>query len=134
MTKDNASQNAAQEMTRAQEVLAEDHHLLTGCYYNGVVTRAYYAAFHGARALLITRGLESKTHRSVIQLFNLHFIKDSPFPTQVAKHLSHLETYRELSDYTAHAQFTEEQAKTEIASAKAFIAANRPLIGPSKTP
>jgi len=81
MTEDNAAQNAAQEMARAKEVLAEAHHLLTGGFYNGVVTRAYYAAFHGARALLITRGLESKTHRGVIQLFNLHFAKLNVCPS-----------------------------------------------------
>ena len=134
MTKDNAAQNAAKEMMRAKEVLAEAQHLLTGGFYNGVVTRAYYAAFHGARALLITRGLESKTHRGVIQLFNLHFVKDGPFPGEVANHLSHLETYRELSDYTAIAQFTKDQAREELARAEAFIATCRPLIGPSNMP
>ncbi|MBI2438660.1 MAG: HEPN domain-containing protein [Lentisphaerae bacterium] len=130
MTEDNARQNAAQEMERAKEVLAEARHLFAGGFYNGVVTRAYYAAFHGARALLFTRGLESKTHRSVIQLFNLHFIKDGPLSTQVAEYLSRLETYRELSDYTAIAQFTEAQAREELARAEAFLDACRSLFTP----
>lgn len=129
MTEDNARQNAAREMDRAKEVLAEARHLLTGGFYNGAVTRAYYAAFHGARALLVTRGLESKTHRGVIQLLSLHFVKDGPLTTQMAEHLSHLETYRELSDYTAIAQFTEVQAREELARAEAFLAACRALIG-----
>lgn len=93
------------------------------------MTRAYYAAFHGARALLVTRGLESKTHRGVVQLLNLHFVKDGPLSIQMAEHLSHLETYRELSDYTAIAQFTEAQTREEIVRAEAFIAACRSLIG-----
>lgn len=129
MTEDNARQNAAMEMERAKEVLAEARYLVTGGFYNGAVTRAYYAAFHGARALLFTRGLESKTHRGVIQLFNLHFVKDGPLSTQVAEHLSRLETYRELSDYAAIAQFTEAQTREELARAEAFIAACRSLIG-----
>ena len=85
------------------------------------------------RSKLITRGLESKTHRGVIQLLNLHFVKDGPFPGEVANHLSHLETYRELSDYTAIAQFTKDQAREELARAEAFVVACRPLVGPSKT-
>ena len=129
MTEDNARHNAAKEMERAKEVLAEARYLLTGGFYNGAVTRAYYAAFHGARALLVTRGLESKTHRGVIQLLNLHFVKDGPLSTQVAEHLSHLATYRELSDYTAITQFTEAQTREELARAEAFIAACRSLIG-----
>ena len=86
------------------------------------------------RALLFTRGIESKTHRGVIQLLNLHFVKDGPLSPQMAEHLSHLETYRELCDYTAIAQFTKDQAREELARAEAFIAACRSLIGPSKTP
>ena len=128
MTGDNARQNAAQEMERAKEVLAESRHLLTGGFYNGAVTRAYYAAFHGARALLVTRGLESKTHRGVIQLLNLHFVKDGPLSIQVAEYLSHLETYRELSDYTAIARFTEAQAREELIRAETFLSAVRALI------
>lgn len=129
MTKDNARQNAVQEIARANEVLAEAGHLLSGGFCNGAVTRAYFAAFHGARALLFTRGLESKTHRGVIQLLNLHFVKDGPLSTHVAENLSHLETYRELCDYTAITQFTETQAREEISRAKAFIAACQSLIG-----
>ncbi|MBU0714625.1 MAG: hypothetical protein KJ964_04650 [Verrucomicrobia bacterium] len=52
----------------------------------------------------------------------------------MAEHLSHLEIYRELSDYTAIAQFTKDQTRDELARAEAFIAACRPLISPSKTP
>lgn len=129
MTKNNARENSVNEARRGDEVLKAAQHLLSYGFYNDAVSRAYYAAFHWARALLFTRGLESKTHRGVIQLLNLHFVKDGPLSTQTAEHLSHLETYRELSDYTAIAQFTEAQTREELARAKAFIAACRSLIG-----
>lgn len=38
------------------------------------------------------------------------------------------------TNYTAHAQFTKAQAKTEFVRAEAFVAACRSLIGPPKTP
>ena len=129
MTKTNARENSVNEARRGDEVLNAARHLLSYGFYNDAVSRAYYAAFHWARALLFTRGLESRTHRGVIQLLNLHFVKDGPLLPQMAEHLSHLETYRELSDYTAIAQFTEAQTREELARAEAFIAACRPLIG-----
>lgn len=130
MTKNNAAENSVNEARRGDEVLNAARHLLSYGFYNDAVSRAYYAAFHWARALLFTRGLEAKTHRGVIQLLHLHFIKDGPLSTQVAEHLSHLETYRELSDYTAVTQFTEAQTREELARAEAFIAACRSLLGP----
>lgn len=133
MTKTNAKENSVNEARRGDEVLNAARHLLSYGFYNDAVSRAYYAAFHWARALLFTRGIESKTHRGVIQLLNLHFVKDGPLSPQMAEHLSHLETYRELSDYTAIAQFTKDQTREELARAEAFIAACRSLIGPSKT-
>jgi uncharacterized protein (UPF0332 family) len=132
MTKNNGRRNAIREVARAEETLAEARHLLAGGFYNGAVSRAYYAAFHWVRALLVTRGLQSKTHRGVIQLFNLHFVKDGPLSIQVANHLSQLETLRELGDYSASARFTKTQARAELARAAAFIAACRPLIKPAK--
>lgn len=129
MTKNNAKENSFLETRRGDEVLKAAQHLLSYGFYNDAVSRAYYAAFHWARALLFTRGLESRTHRGVIQLLNLHFVKDGPLSSQVAEHLSSLETYRELSDYTAIAQFSEAQARDELARAEAFITACRSLIG-----
>ena len=128
MTKDNAKENSVNEARRGDEVLGAARHLLSHGFYNDAISRAYYAAYHWARGLLVTRGLESKTHRGVIQLLNLHFVKDGPLAELTAAHLAHLETYRELSDYTAVTHFTETQAREEITHAVAFINACCPLI------
>ena len=41
--------------------------------HNDAVSRAYYAAFHYARALLLLEGLEPKTHRGVVALLLEHY-------------------------------------------------------------
>jgi len=46
----------------------------------------------------------------------------------IAAGLGQLATYRELSDYNAKATFDSERATTEIAQAKHFIEACRPLV------
>ena len=128
MTDENCLSNARDEACRGDECLAEAEYLLDGDFFNAAVSRAYYAAFHWALALLMLKGLEPKTHRGVIQLLHLHYVEPKALSASVAAALGQLETYRELSDYNAKAAFDHDRASAEIAQAQSFIAACRPLI------
>jgi hypothetical protein len=129
MTGENIRRNQAEEVERGRECLRAAEHLLAGGFHSDAVSRAYYAAFHFARAVLLTRELEPKTHRGVIQSIGLHFVKDGPMSEQSAADLAHLETYRELSDYNTAATFAEEQAREEIVRARRFIKACEQILG-----
>lgn len=129
MTEDNCLQNARDEAQRGDDCLAEAQYLLDGGFFNACVSRAYYAAFHWALALLMLKGLEPRTHRGVIQLLHLHYVESEVLSAEAAASLGQLETYRELSDYNARASFDSERAHAEIAQAKSFVDACRPLIG-----
>lgn len=59
----------------AQSRIESAQILLKKGFYNDSVSRAYYAFFDTANALLVTKGLAAKTHAGVIALFGLHFIK-----------------------------------------------------------
>ena len=128
MTADNCRGNAVDESRRGDECLAEARYLLEGGFWNAAVSRAYYAAFHWAFALLMMKGLEPKTHRGVIQLLQLHYVETGAFSSTAAAALGELETYRELSDYNAKARFDEKRAAAEIQRAETFIASCRPLL------
>jgi uncharacterized protein len=128
VTGDNSRTNAREDIARAEESLAAARHLLAGGFYNDAVSRAYYAAFHFARALLVSKGVEAKTHRGTVQLLGLHFVKTGSLAPEVAGLLAHLETYRELVDYTPATQFSREEAAQEIERAERFIDACRPLL------
>ena len=128
MTEDNGRANALDECRTGDECLAEAKYLLEGGFCNAAVSRAYYAAFHWAAALLFLKGLEPRTHRGVIQLLQLHYVEPGTLSTESAGALAQLETYRELSDYNAKASFGEERAANEIRRAEAFMAACRPLL------
>lgn len=121
MTGDNIQANIKEEIERGTECLRAAVHLLNGGFFNDAVSRSYYAAFHYARALLLTKGLEPKTHRGVIQMVGLHFVREGVLSEQAAADLSHLETFRELSDYNMAANFDETQAKEEIERARRFM-------------
>ncbi len=128
MTGENGLLNAGEEAQRGDEALRAARHLLEGGFFNDAVSRAYYAAFHWARALLFLRGLEPKTHRGTVQLFGLHYIKAGPLTEETGGELAHLETYRELSDYRSSAHFSEEEAAQQIARAEHFVSSCRPVL------
>ena len=129
MTGDNARENALEEQARGEEALAAARHLLDGGFHADAVSRAYYAAFHWAQALLVSHGIQARSHRGVIQLIGLHFVREGRLAESDAAGLAHLETYRELSDYSASASFTRAQAEEEIARADQFIEACKRVIG-----
>ncbi len=128
MTDSNMTENAVAEARRGDEALAAARHLLTAEFFNDAISRAYYAAYHWSRALLFLRGIEPKTHRGVIQMIGLHYVKDGPLSDESAALLAHLETYRELSDYTSTVEFTEREACAEIERAEQFITVCRPIV------
>jgi uncharacterized protein (UPF0332 family) len=128
VTRGNARTNARDEAERGDEALSAAKHLLSAGFFNDAVSRAYYAAFHWARALLVSRGLDPKTHRGVIQLLSLHFVTTERLTEEEAALLAQLETYREISDYTSAADFTETVAVAETAKAERFIASCRRLL------
>ena len=128
MTEDNGQKNARDEARRGDECLAEARYLLEGGFFNAAVSRAYYAAFHWALALLFLKGFEPRTHRGVVQLFHLHYVETGALSMDAAAALGQLETYRELSDYNAKVAFDEKRATEEIRRAATFLDACRPLM------
>ncbi len=78
MNADNRKENAAREAALGDDALRAAEALLALQLYNDAVSRAYYAAFHHARALLLLDGLEPKTHRGVFALLERHLRGDRP--------------------------------------------------------
>lgn len=126
MTPANRQSNARDEMAKGDEALREAEVLLRERLFNGAISRAYYAAYHWASALLITKGLEPKTHRGKIQMLSLHFVRPGLISEEAAGDLSRLEDFREIGDYSSAVSFEEKDARDAIRRAENFIAAARP--------
>ena len=121
MTSENCASNAAEESRRGDEAMRAAKTLLEVALFNDVVSRAYYGAYHWARALLLTKGMESKTHNGLIRLIGREFVSKGALPKDAATLLAQLESDRGTSDYTASARFTRKQAEETIARAEEFI-------------
>lgn len=64
---------AAEDQRRSESALAEARLLLDAGAREGASSRLYYAAFHGARAVLTLQGRHAKTHSGLINLYQQTF-------------------------------------------------------------
>jgi uncharacterized protein (UPF0332 family) len=110
-------------LEKAKEKLGTAESLLDEGAYDDCVSRAYYAAFHAASAVLLTEGLSVDTHRGLINMFGLHFIKTGKFDKKFGRFLSNLKDDREAGDYEAFSTIDEVIAKKAIKEASEFVSA-----------
>jgi uncharacterized protein len=92
------------------------------------VSRAYYAAFHYARALLLMDGTEPITHAGVERILHRDLVRKGELDPDVAKLFGRLQKMRLDADYTSEFVFTANGAAEEIDAARRFIAASRALL------
>lgn len=121
MNDKNRKINIQLEVEKGQACLRQARMLADNCEYDGAISRAYYAIFHHASALLLTKGLEARSHEGLVRLFNLHFIKTSVLSKEFSKILSHAQKAREESDYWPEIPFTKDEAIERIVEAEKFI-------------
>ena len=120
MTRDNRKKNIASELKRGDHALTSARLLLAAGEHADAVSRAYYAAFHYARALLLTSGEEPRTHGGVDRLVQRDFVSTGKLDPDVALRFSRLQKYRQDADYAAEYVFTGKATAGEVESAEIF--------------
>ena len=108
MTEENKKTNIRVELEGAAKTFSEAELLFENGYYSGAVSRLYYSLLYEIRALLLTEGLEPKSHEGALRLFSLHFVKEGPFEARASHIFSKLMKYREEADYNPAYLFTKE--------------------------
>ncbi len=123
MTEENRRKNAAQEIARGQKSLGAAEVLLERGFFEDAVSRAYSAAFHFARALLLTEGVQVRSHAGVRDQLSLHFVVAGRLSPDVVGQLARLQGLREQSDYDTAAVFSKALAEEALAETRAFVEA-----------
>lgn len=95
--------------------------LLKSGDYEDAVSRAYYAVFHATQALLLTEGERAETHKGIVTLFGLLFVKTGKFSKHIGKYLANLKDDRESGDYEVFSYIDKETAETAISESKEFL-------------
>jgi uncharacterized protein (UPF0332 family) len=128
VTDENVRANVSDELAHAENALKAALALLDLGLAADAASRIYYAAFHAARALLFSLGVEAKTHRSTRSLLARHFVKTGRLPSAVSKELSQLEGLRMAGDYETGFALGADDLRPELEKAGRFVSDARTLL------
>lgn len=112
MTDANRAAGIGEELSRAESALAASNLLADGGFPSDAVSRLYYSLLFRVRALLLTLGLEAKSHEGALRLLSLHFVKTGKLEPEASHLFSRLMKYREEADYNPSYVFTNDDART----------------------
>ena len=112
---------------KAEEAYADAAANLRQGRYKTAVNRSYYAALHGARALLILQGMDPARHEGVKTLLSLHFVKVGLLPVEAIRSFKYLLTLRTDVDYGDFETLTPQDAEEALRRARQFLDVVDPL-------
>jgi uncharacterized protein (UPF0332 family) len=118
-------------LQKAQESLDAARLLNSGGFPGFAASRAYYAMFYAAEALLLDRGLSFSSHSAVIAFFGKEFAKSGLMDVKFHRYLIDAQDLRNVGDYGIGPPVSPKQAREILAWAEEFIAAAKKLILPS---
>ena len=108
MIEKNKKENIGVEIKRAKEAMRVTYLLFENSFVNDAISKLYYFLLYNVRALLLTKGLEPKSHEGALRLFGLHFVKKGIFNPRDSHIFSKLMKFREEADYNPSYTFTNE--------------------------
>ena len=111
MIEENKRENIREEIERATETRRAAELLFSNDFTKDAISKLYYFLLYSVRALLLTKGLEPKSHEGALRLFGLHFVKEGLFMAQDSHVFSKLMKFREEADYNPSYIFTMEDFK-----------------------
>ena len=100
-------------------------------YYDFAASRAYYAMFYVAEAMLLKEGLAFSKHAAVIAAFGREFAKTGRVPDAFHRYLIEAQDSRNVGDYGIGAGLSADDAQRQIARAKEFLDLGDRLLGPA---
>lgn len=108
-------------MEKAGRYLRSAELLLQDADYDSTVSRAYYAMFYAAEAVLLTKDMAFSSHKAVISAFGKYFVKTGIFDRQMGKDLNIIFDERQLGDYEPMFSISQDNANHAIEVAKGFV-------------
>lgn len=86
-------------LERATSSLQAAKLLLAGEFPNDAASRAYYAVFHAASALLLAQNLSFRSHTGVLRAISLNVVKPGLLDQRYGRDLNWLAELRQPADY-----------------------------------
>jgi uncharacterized protein (UPF0332 family) len=117
-------------MDRARRNVQAARGLVDTPYPEIALSRAYYALFYAATALLAAEGESYSKHSAVIAGYGRLFARTKRLDPKLHRYLTRAFKLRGVADYDVSVAVTPEDAREVIAWAEEFIAAAEGHLGP----
>jgi len=109
-------------LSRSRDDLEAAQILLDAGKYRASLSRAYYAVFYAATALLLTQNIRRSKHAGVQGAFGQFFVKPGLIEVEYSDTFKNVREARELSDYDLVFLPAEKLTQTRLAGAGRFVA------------
>lgn len=110
------------QIEKSEEKLAAARSLLENEYFDDAISRAYYAVFHAASAVLLFEDITVESHSALKTMFGLHFVNKGKIDKKFGRYLNELKDVRENGDYDIFTGFEKVDAEKAVKEAEEFIA------------
>jgi len=118
---------------KAEKSLSAAEILFDQGYHDFAASRAYYAMFYVAEALLAHIGGAYSTHGGVIGAFGREFAKSGKLDSKFHRWLIDGQDIRNVGDYGIDVEISKEQVRELLVQAGEFIRAGRNYLQSSET-
>jgi uncharacterized protein (UPF0332 family) len=112
-------------LRKAEQSLAGAHVLTEEGFYGFAASRAYYAMFYAAEALLQSLGLAFSKHSAVHAAYGVQFAATALLPPHFHRYLLEAQEARHFGDYDFGPEMPRADAEEQIRRAIDFLAAAR---------
>lgn len=121
LTPENRENIILYRLDKAIDTMQQVHEIVKLGYWTLVANRLYYASYYACCALLIKSGIETSTHKGVINQIGQSFILQGILPVSDAKLLGKLFSMRQSGDYDDLFDWEEEDVAPLIPQVEDFI-------------
>ena len=128
MTDANRRINVASEFVRADESMQAARLLVEAGLLHDAESRLYYAIYHAAIAVLLTEGVEPRSHAGTVSLLGLHFVKTGRMGAEDARLYARIQKYRIESDYGRDFPLTLDALREDLEACEGFLDRARGIV------
>jgi len=121
MSRQELGRKLADILARARDSSIAGRALFGQGLYADAVSRAYYAAFHAAIALLTAHGKTISSHAVVKATFHKDFVRTGVFNKESGRSFERLFDDRQLGDYSYDAEWTVDRVAHDLDAADTLI-------------
>ena len=118
----------AANWARSEDSIAAAKTLASSGFFDAAASRAYYAGFYAATAVLLREELTFGSHGGVINGIHQHFVKSGRLSPELGRSLNWLAELRAVGDYGETRHVPEQEAQQAIETAERLSEALEQLI------